>query len=144
MFVSITRKPSAKGVMPPKGKGDRLTPEEVMKVAQWIYEGAKVGREKGERGPKEEDPEAIIKFRDGFMVTESFDDEEPPAAPDPDPVMREWVNSEGQKMQAVFKGVDGDSVVLVRDDGREFKYPIGKLSAESQAQVKRLATMVGG
>ena len=138
LFVAITREPGAKGVMPPKGKGERLSPEEVMKVANWIYQGAKVGREKGERGSKEDDPEAIIKFRDGLMVTESFDEVVPEEEPERK-VLREWVNTDGKTMKAVFGRIEGKEVVFVREDGRQFKYPIAKLSAESRAVLKELA-----
>ena len=137
LFVTVSRARDAKGAMPPKGKGDPLTPDEVMKVAQWIYEGAKVGREKGEKGPKEDDPEKLLKFKDGVMVTESFDDvvEEAPAPK----VLREWVNTDGKTMKAVFERVEGDNAVLVREDGKSFKYPIPKLSEESRALIENLA-----
>lgn len=56
--------------------------------------------------------------------------------------MREWTSSDGRKMRAelteVFKNDDGlFTGHFVRDDGKEFDMPIGKLSAEDLAEVKK-------
>lgn len=136
LFVAITLEPGAKGVMPPKGKGDPLTPDEIMKVAKWIHEGARIEGETGEPGPDDFDPEDILKFKDGVMVTERFGEEpeEKPAAKAPAPEQREWTNSEGTKIRAAFGGLEGDNVILLREDGKTFKYPLAKLSDTSRKE----------
>jgi hypothetical protein len=47
LFVTLVRPQHEKGAMPPKNKGERLTEEEIMTVAQWIHEGAKIDGKKG-------------------------------------------------------------------------------------------------
>ena len=117
-----------------------------MKVAQWIYEGARIDGERGERGEKDDDPEKILKFKDGVMVSDSFDavvDDDHPEkkAPEKEPeeTMRDWFNAEGNKIIAAYKGIEGDKVILLRKDGKTFKYPIAKLSEKSRAELKELA-----
>ncbi len=140
LFVTITREPDAKGAMPPKDKGEPLTPDEIMKVAKWIHEGARIEGEEGEAGPDDFDPEKLLKFKDGMLVSERLGDEaeEEPAMAKPAPTQQEWVNSEGKKMQAAFGGLEGDNVILTRADGKTFKYPLAKLSAASREEVARL------
>ena len=78
LFVSVSRPPGAKDSMPPKAKkgdGKSLTPEEIMKVAQWIYEGARIDGERGDKGDKDDNPKDFVKFKDGVMMTDSFDAE---------------------------------------------------------------------
>ena len=130
LFVTITRPHDAKEAMPPKGKGDPLTPEEIMTVANWIHEGAKVGREKGEAGSDDFKPEDFIKFKDGVMLTEGAIASQPSsddAAGDekttmktgtPSPTLREWTNREGAKIKAILKGVEGRNAVLQLENGQ--------------------------
>ena len=58
--------------MPPKNKGEALTEEEIILVARWIHEGAKINRKRGEKGPDEWDPAKNLKFKDGKIVKEQF------------------------------------------------------------------------
>lgn len=142
LFVTVTKPHHEKGAMPPKDKGDPLTPEEVMKVAKWIHEGAAIGREKGEKGSKEMDPETILKFKDGVLVTEEGegDDEIPTAAPAPSPAAgpQAWTNRSGQKILATFKGLKDGKVHFVLENGKDAFYPLDGLSDESQAAIRKL------
>ena len=147
LFVTVSRHPGAEDAMPPKAKkgdGKSLTPEEVMTVAKWIYEGAKVDGEKGKKGDKDDDPEDFLKFRDGLLVTDSFDEledgEGKAKAEEPEPKVKplEWTNAEGRKIKALFQGVEGDRVLLELDGGKKVKYPIKQLSEKSRAMLKAL------
>ena len=139
LFVTVTKPHNEKGAMPPKDKGDPLTPEEVMTVARWIHEGAAIGREKGERGSKDMDPEKILRFKDGVLVTEEGegDSEIPMAAPPAK--AQEWHNRAGQKIIATFKGLKDGKVHFVLENGRDAFYPLDVLSDESQAAIRKLA-----
>ena len=144
LFVAVSRAPGSKDGMPPKSKkGDKdlLTPEEVMKVAKWIYEGARIDGEKGKRGDKDDDPEDFIKFRDGVMITDSFDEagasegtEEKVEEHRP----REWTNAEGKKITATYQGLDGQQVIFRLEGGKTVKYPIKKLSQKSRDELEAL------
>lgn len=137
LFVTITKPHHEKGAMPPKDKGDPLTPEEIMTVAKWIHEGAAIGREKGEKGDKDLDPEKILRFKNGVLVTEG--DEEPgiPLAA-PQAGMQEWTNTTGQKIKATFKSLKGGKVHFTLETGKDAIYPLDKLSTESQAAIRKL------
>ena len=56
LFITLYRPPGHEDAMPPEGKGERLTPEEVELVQRWITEGAPI---KGVTGEKGEMPESI-------------------------------------------------------------------------------------
>ncbi len=147
LFVTVTRPHDAKEAMPPEGKGKPLTPDEVMKVANWIHEGASVNREKGEQGPDDYKPEDFIKFKDGVMVTDSFGSD-PDTAAHPEAMSveklkpQQWTNKEGVVITATFLGLEGDKVLLELKDGRKVPYPLASLSDESQAEARRLGAMV--
>ncbi|MFT5857286.1 MAG: hypothetical protein ACI8XO_004546 [Verrucomicrobiales bacterium] len=144
LFVTVSRAPGSKDSMPPKtkkGDGKSLTPEEVMKVAKWIYEGARIDGEKGEKGDKDDNPEDFVKFKDGVMITDSFDvareeDEMPEKKQGEKP--REWTNSAGQKIIATYKGIEGETVLLLLKSGKTVKYPVKKLSKDSRKLVEEL------
>jgi len=144
LFVTISRPHDAEEAMPPEGKGKPLTPDEVMKVANWIHEGASVDREKGEEGPDDYKPEDWIKFKDGVMVTDSFGNE-PNANAHPEAMTLEqlepqqWTNREGVAITATFRGMQGDKVMLELEDGRKVPYPLANLSDKSQAEASRLS-----
>ena len=115
LVYTVTLPDDDEDVMPPKGK-NRLTPAEVTLLKTWITEGA------------------------------SFDGTSP-AAPAAAPATTgntagqslSWTNTEGRVIQASFEGMQGDSVVLKTADGSRHAYPLSKLSAESQAQARKLA-----
>jgi hypothetical protein len=116
LFITLYRPEGDDDAMPPQGKGERLTPEEVTLVQKWITEGAPI---KGERGAKGEMPEAVD-----------------PAMGKPDkvtPEPREWTNREGKAITATLMGVEGDVAVLRLESGKIYRYPIANLSDESRA-----------
>jgi hypothetical protein len=140
LFVTVAKPHAEKGAMPPKGKGDPLTPEEVMIVAKWIHEGAAIGREKGEKGSKELDPEKILRFKDGVLVMEGeeVEDADIPMA-EPTATPQEWTNRAGVKIRATFKGLKDGKVHFLLADGNEAFYPLDGLSDESQAAIRKAA-----
>lgn len=119
LFITLYRPEGDDDAMPPKGKGERLTEEEVTLVQKWITEGAPI---KGERGAKGEMPEAA----DSSM--------EKPDKATPEP--REWTNREGKAITATLMGVEDDVAVLRLADGKIYRYPVGNLSDESRAALK--------
>lgn len=67
---------------------------------------------------------------------------EPVANPEPMFAMREWTSSDGRKMRAelshVFRNDDGlFAGHFVREDGKSFDMPVGRLSPEDLAEVKK-------
>ena len=138
LFVTITRPHEDDDAMPPEGKGDPLTPEEVMTVDNWIHEGARIGREKGKKGDDEMAPEKILKFKNGVLVTEEFGlEEEVEVVPEAGP--QKWTNRDGRTIIATFKGLEDGKAHLVLEGGTSAYYPLEKLSDESQAEIKRLS-----
>ena len=56
-----------------------------------------------------------------------------------DGVAETWTDSTGQfTVEAEFKGVEGKSIVLVKENGVQITVPIAKLSAESKALAQSL------
>jgi mono/diheme cytochrome c family protein len=111
LVYTVTLPDDDEDVMPPKGK-NRLTPAEVATLKQWIEEGAS--------------------FEGGAPATAAA----PAAAPTE---MLTWTNAEGKPIQASFGGIQGENVNLKTPDGTVHAYPLSKLSAESQAQARKLA-----
>ena len=50
-----------------------------------------------------------------------------------------WSNTDGKKLQAGFVRLEGTNVVLKKEDGTEFSYPMSSLSADSRKQAKDLS-----
>lgn len=96
--------------MPPPRRGDGMTIPEMATFKQWITEGAKLDSAEG-------------------------------TAPDPapsttvPPKLLNWTNTDGNTLQAFFVRLEGSNVVLKKEDGSEFSYPMSKLSIESRKQV---------
>jgi mono/diheme cytochrome c family protein len=111
-LVRYVSDPADTDTMPPKGKGDRLTPEEIDKVKKWLAEGAAV--RPGKTPPK-------------------------PSGPTPPPVYQVWANAEGKEIKARFLGLHGDQVDLLLESGIKYSYPIGKLHPRSQTLARELA-----
>jgi len=102
-------------VMPPKGKGTRVSPAEVALIKQWIMEGASF--EAGGASPAA-----------------------PGGAPAPAPAIATWKNADGTKsIQAIYERMEGDAVVLRMAGNKYVKVPLASLSAESQAMAKQAA-----
>lgn len=99
--------------MPPPSRGEGLSAPELTLVRQWIAEGAKLD--------------------DGAASTPA-----PPTATQP-PKLLSWTNVEGRTLNAYFVKMDGKNVVLKKEDGSEFTYPMSQLSAESRKQATDLS-----
>ena len=137
LFVTLVLPREKKGSMPPKNKGEALTEKEVMLVAQWIHEGAKIDGERGEKGPDEWDPSKTLKFKDGRIVTEQFGDTPEQEAPE-QPAWQTWTNQEGKEIIARFHGLEDNKVAFELKSGTTVSYPLKDLSDESQQQIKIL------
>lgn len=96
---------------PARARGaEPMTAKELQLVKQWISAGAS--------------------FEEGASTAETPDE----------PEMHEWTNHEGGSLRATFLRAEGSNVVLRLEDGSEIPYPYDKLSPESQALARRLAT----
>lgn len=91
--------------MPPPQRGDGLSIPELALIKQWIAEGASL--EKG-------------------AATEAA------PAPAMEAKLLTWTNTEGQSLQAYFVRLDGANVILKKETGEEFSYPMSKLSLDSR------------
>lgn len=128
LFVTLFRPADHEDAMPPKGKGERLTPEEVVLVQRWIAEGAEINGEKGEKGPMPKPGEP------GYIETGEGPGEEK-AMPVSPPAPREWTNREGKTITATLLRVEGDKALLRLANGTVYRYPIRELSEESRKAV---------
>ncbi len=109
----ITLPDDDEDVMPPKGKGTRVSPAEVALIKQWITEGASFEAGGGS-----------------------------PAAPGgaAAPAIATWKNADGTKsIQAIYERMEGDAVVLRMAGNKYVKVPLANLSPESQAMAKQAA-----
>lgn len=138
LFVTLVMPQHEKGAMPPKNKGDSLTEKEIRTVAEWIHEGAGIGKEKGKQGPDNWHPDQLLKFKDGRVVTEQFG--EAPKVAKPKPKWETWTNQDGKKMTARFHGVVKGKVDFELKNGKRVSYPIEQLSKESQLRIKMLSS----
>jgi hypothetical protein len=117
LLISVKLPNDDEDVMPPKGK-NRLTPAEVTLLETWIKEGASLTG--GGAAP----------------ATAAA----PAAAPTGERAPQAWKNAAGTEIQAVFMGMQGDSVLLkVVSTGLTHAVPLANLSPESQAQAKAAA-----
>jgi hypothetical protein len=62
--------------------------------------------------------------------------------PDP-PQLRTWTNRQGVAIQGKFVGLDGDNVVLKKDDGKMYPVPFVSLSDADQQYVRQRADVKG-
>ncbi len=88
----------------------RISQPELDKIRTWIAEGARLDKNAPKMAVKKDLP----------------------------PIMR-WTNSEGKAIKAGFDKIDGPDVVLKMPDGKYVKYPLAKLSPESQQLAKECA-----
>lgn len=121
LFITLYRPEGHEDAMPPEGKGERLTPDEVELVQQWIIEGAPILGERGERGEPLPKPETSEPESPMVLVAR-----EP----------REWTNREGRTIVATLVRVEGEVVLLRMRNGSVYRYPIADLSDESRAALK--------
>ncbi len=124
LFITLFRPEGHEDAMPPKGKGERLTPEEITLVQRWITEGAPILGKRGERGemPKESDA--------GFISKKEPAPVKAPAGPS------EWTNQEGKRIIATLVSVEGEIALLRLENGAVYRVPVSSLSQESQAKLK--------
>ncbi len=130
LFVTVSRPHDDEDAMPPTDKGTPLTQEEVLLVANWIYEGAAINGARGEKGPKEELPEKYI--RPGKDILEQLSSKESEE-------LQTWTNREGKKVIAKLLRVEGENAILELEDGRAYRYPLVKFSEESRTQAIRVS-----
>jgi cytochrome c len=101
--------------MPPD-KSPQLNAAQIALIKGWIAEGATF---------------------DGSKKTAAAPAAPAPAAPAAGGGMQSWTSTDGKVIQAKFVRLDGDNVVIQRDDGATFSVPLSRLSPESQAQAKK-------
>lgn len=134
LFVTLILPEHEKGSMPPENKGERLTEEEIRQVARWIHEGAKINGERGDKGPKEFDPDKQLHFKDDQLVREQFG----PPPVEQEPEWEEWKNAKGKAIIARFRGLSEDKVNLELKGGKRVSYPLNQLSETSQKKARKL------
>jgi len=122
LFITLYRPADDEEAMPPKGKGERLTPEEVTLVQKWITEGAPILGERGAKGEMPEAAESMEKVKGALPE---------PSSP------KSWTNREGKSIIATLLKVEGDVVVLRLANGTVHRYPIANLSDESRASLPK-------
>ena len=132
LFVTLVMPRHEKGSMPPKDKGEPLSEKEIMTVAQWIHEGARIGREKGKKGPDEMEPAKILKFHKGRLLKEG--EQAPPEAKVQE--WEDWTNAKALEITARFKGLQAGKVSFELKGGKMVDYPLEQLSKESQERIK--------
>ena len=109
MLIFCQLPDSDEDVMPPKGK-NRLTPAELALLEGWIKEGASLNA--------------------GTAAA-------PAAPPPPQAGAQTWTSSDGRTVEASFVGLEGETVQLrVTATGMVHRFPLSRLSAESQAQAR--------
>jgi hypothetical protein len=132
LFITVFRPADAEEAMPPDGKGERLTAEEAKLVQQWINEGAPINGTRGKEGPElPADNDALFAHLPKGEKAEPATETKP--AP---PVERDWTNREGKAIRATLLRVEDGNALLKLQNGTVYRYPIDKLSDESQAQLK--------
>jgi hypothetical protein len=103
-------------VMPPKGK-NRLTPPELALLEGWIKEGASLTA--------------------GAAATPASAPTVPMAST---AAAQTWTSSDGRTVEASFVSLEGESVQLrVTATGMVHRFPLSRLSPESQAQARAAA-----
>lgn len=102
--------PNSDDTMPPPGKGDRMTDEEILLVRNWLLAGA---------------PIYPVKPMSSIPLAER-------------PLM-EWKSAAGTMIKAKFVRLSGDTLELMREDGKGMQVKLVQLDVDSQAQAKKLA-----
>jgi len=95
-------------------KGTAVPEKQLALIEKWISEGAMF---------KSEANEKKMESKSGIVSREVVD----------------WKNSAGKVIKARFVRLNGDSVMLLLENGKSYNYPLAKLSEESQAQAKKMA-----
>lgn len=132
LFVTLFRPADSEDAMPPKGKGERLTPEETRLVQQWIADGAPIVGKKGDAGPMPKEGEL------GYIaVSSSAGTESAPSGLNHSVRRTEenWTNREGRTIRATLLRVEGSVALLRMSNGQVYRVPVEKLSDESRAKL---------
>lgn len=136
LFISLFRPEDHDDAMPPEGKGERLTTEEVVLVQQWIAEGAPINGERGERGsmPEKGEPGYLGEPADSQDM-----DGDKPSPPRTQPE-RDWTNTEGKTIRATLLRVEDGEALLRLPGGKTYRYPVEQLSPESRKLAEQAKT----
>lgn len=128
-FLDLMKLPADDSdAMPPKG--ERMPEKNLKIIEQWVMEGATIaGMTRNLEGEE-------------IAMTKTSGDgaESPPMAADAASEFLTWTNTEGRQIEARFAKLDAGTVTLVMKDGKNYRYPLTKLSAQSQAQAKKMAS----
>lgn len=135
--------------MPPRGPG--LNDEEIGIIQAWIDGGAVIAGWRDAEGnrPEMAEGEAPPATTPGTPAADPAAPATPTPAPSPatpaEPArqLHQWVNHEGRQIEAYFNGLDGEHVLLELADGRRHRYPLGQLSADSQAKARQMGATGG-
>ena len=119
LFITLYRPADHDDAMPPLGKGERLTEEEVTLVQQWITEGAPINGTRGERGT---------------MPDEDMVSDRPTALPKGE---QDWVNNDGKTIRATVLRIEDDHVFFRLKNGQVYRYPITNLAEESRGRLEK-------
>ena len=109
----MTSSASAEHHMPPKGQ---VSERDIKKIKEWIVAGASL--DKAEKTAK---------------TDTALPGTKPATAPAAE---QEWKNTDGQVIKAALVKLEGDVAVLRMANGKTYRYPLSKLSPESQQQAK--------
>ncbi|MCB1063092.1 MAG: hypothetical protein KDN20_09250 [Verrucomicrobiae bacterium] len=129
LFLTLFRPEDDDDAMPPKGKGERLTADEVKLVLEWITEGAPINGTRGARGELPEDMDDLLKDLPASAGGTAG------GAVGGLPAMakeQDWTNHEGKTIRATLLKVDGEFVFFRMADGTVHRYPVANLSDESR------------
>ena len=111
--------------MPPK-KEPQPTAAQMNVIMAWINEGASLeGKAAAAPGAPTTPPAPGTPPATGA-----------PMAPAAAGEMKAWTSADGKSIQASFLRLEGENVVIQREDGEAFIVPLSKLSPESQALAK--------
>lgn len=133
LFVTLFRPADSEDAMPPRGKGERLTPGETRLVQQWIADGAPIVGKKGATGPMPKEGEL------GYIAVSSPAGDKSATSGLNHSARRaeeNWTNREGRTIRATLLRVEGEVALLKMGNGQVYRVPIEKLSDESQARLK--------
>ena len=72
------------------------------------------------------------------LLTPFLPAEEAATAPDGNAVYRTWTDNQGKKLEATFRGIEGDQVFLQVRNGYVYRLPLEKLSAADHVAAKTL------
>jgi len=133
-FLDLMKLPANDSdAMPPKG--ERMPEKDLKIIEQWVMEGATIaGMTRNVEG---EEIAMTDSTPGGGKETSALDS-------DRTPEFLTWVNTEGRKIVARFVNLADGKVTLIMKDGKSYPYPLTKLSAESQAQAKKLSLAAAG